>query len=287
VCGDHVGSNQLQQIRTAVRAHSTIVFGKNSLIKKAIRALLPTNPNLEKLLPCLKWNVGFVFTESDLRKVRDALLANKVPAAARPGQVAQCDVVIEACNTGIEPGQTTFFQALNIPTRINKGTIEILNTITLVRKGEKVGNSECALMQKLGIKPFHFGLSVEYCFEDSGGSVYEPEILDMGSEFAAGLLQDAITQLACIGLATGVPNKASVPHLIRRTFKELLGLAVVTDYEMPQAAILKEMLADPSKFATAAAPVVTKASAPTAAAAPVAAPKVEEEEDLGMGGLFD
>jgi len=285
VCSDHVGSNQLQQIRTAVRSHSTIVFGKNSLIRKAIRALIPTNPNLEKLLPILKYNVGFVFTEGDLRAVRDALLENKVPAAAKPGQPAQCDVTVQACNTGLEPGQTAFFQALNIPTRINKGTIEILNDVVLVRKGEKVGTSECALMQKLNIKPFHFGLAVKYCFEGNGSSVYEPEVLDIDQTAVSAVIAECIGNLAALGLATGIPNRASMPHILGNAFKDLLAAAVESGYDMPQASHIKEMLADPSKFASAA-PTTTATGTTAAAAAPVAEVK-EEEEDFGMGGLFD
>jgi len=291
VCGDNVGSNQMQKIRGDVRAHSQIVFGKNSLIKKAIRALIPDHPQLEKLLPCLKWNVGFVFTHGNLRTVRDALLANKVPAAAKPGQLAQCDVTICAQNTGLEPGQTAFFQALNIPTRINKGTIEILNDVVLVKKGDKVGTSECALMQKLNVRPFHFGLQVYYCFEGSGSSVYEPDILDITPDFAVKMLQDTITQIAAIGLATGIPNRASLPHLIGHAFKNLLAVSLESGYDMPQAAHIKAVLADPSKFAAAAAhaPAAATASAPASAkSAPAPKPVVvEEPEDMGMGGLFD
>lgn len=62
--------------------------------------------------------------------------------------------------TTLEPTQTSFFQALGISTKINKGTIEILNEVELIKAGNKCGNSEVALLQKLGIRPFFYGLSV-------------------------------------------------------------------------------------------------------------------------------
>lgn len=79
-----------------------------------------------RLLPHIKGNVGFVFTKHDLVEVRDKLLENRVRAPARAGALAPCPVDIEPQNTGLGPEKTSFFQALSIPTKISKGTIEII-----------------------------------------------------------------------------------------------------------------------------------------------------------------
>lgn len=50
----------------------------------------------------------------------------QVPAAARAGAIAPCDVTVPAQNTGLGPEKTSFFQALGITTKISRGTIEIL-----------------------------------------------------------------------------------------------------------------------------------------------------------------
>lgn len=52
-------------------------MGKNTMIRKAIRANLAKNPSLEKLLPYIVQNVGFVFTKEDLSEIRDKLLENR------------------------------------------------------------------------------------------------------------------------------------------------------------------------------------------------------------------
>ena len=74
-------------------------------------------------------NVGFVFTKEDLCEIRDLLLANKVKAPAKAGAIAPLDVTVPAQNTGMGPEKTSFFQALSIPTKITKGTIEIIQVI--------------------------------------------------------------------------------------------------------------------------------------------------------------
>lgn len=97
------------------------------MMRKAIKGHIERNAALEKLLP--HGNVGFVFTRSDLVEVRDKLLENKVRAPARAGAIAPLSVIIPAQNTGLGPEKTSFFQALSIPTKISKGTIEIIVSV--------------------------------------------------------------------------------------------------------------------------------------------------------------
>ena len=57
------------------------MMGKNTTIRKAIRGHLDQNPDLEKLLPHVKGNVGFVFTNEELGDVRDMIVENRVSAS--------------------------------------------------------------------------------------------------------------------------------------------------------------------------------------------------------------
>jgi len=83
-------------------------------------------------------NIGFVFTNGDLGEIREILLSNKKEAPAKAGALAPLDVFVPPGNTGMGPEKTSFFQALAIPTKITKGTIEILSEIHLIKKDEKV-----------------------------------------------------------------------------------------------------------------------------------------------------
>merc|ERR1712038_2034710 len=169
VGADNVGSKQMQQIRSSLRGFGVVLMGKNTMMRKAIRGHLDSNPDLEKLLPHIKGNVGFVFTKGDLSEVRDIILKNKVAAPAKAGAIAPIPVMIPPQNTGMGPEKTSFFQALNIPTKIAKGTIEILNEVKLLAPGDKVGASEATLLNMLNVSPFTYGLIIEQVY-DSGPS---------------------------------------------------------------------------------------------------------------------
>lgn len=56
----------------------------------------------------------------------------QVEAPAKAGALAPIDVHIAPVNTGLGPEKTSFFQALQIATKISRGTIEILVSKTLV-----------------------------------------------------------------------------------------------------------------------------------------------------------
>lgn len=285
VNADNVGSKQMQQIRQALREKAIVLMGKNTMMRKAIRAHLEKNPDLEKLIPCIKQNVGMVFLKGDLVEVRDILLANKVKAPAKAGAVAPLNVSVPAQATTLGPEKTSFFQALNIPTKITRGTIEILNEVNLIKEGDKVGPSESTLLNMLKISPFSYGLNILDVYDN--GTVFSPAILDIQEEDLRDRFMMGVRNIAAVSLVIGYPTTASVPHSIANGFKRLLAVAIGTDYTFKEAEKTKEYLADPSKFAVAVA-------APAAAAAGKAdkkeekKPEPESESDDDMGfGLFD
>lgn len=277
----------MQQIRSSLRGLGVVLMGKNTMMRKAIRGHLENNAALEKLLPHIKGNVGFVFTKGDLAEVRDKLLESKVRAPARAGAIAPLPVVIPAQNTGLGPEKTSFFQALSIPTKISKGTIEIINDVPILKPGDKVGASEATLLNMLNISPFSYGLVIEQVYDS--GSIFSPDILDIKPEDLRLKFQAGVANLAAVSLQIGYPTIASAPHSIANGFKNLLAVAAVTEVEFKEATTIKEFIKDPSKFASAVAAV-----APAADAAPAAEAKKEEkkeeseESDEEMGfGLFD
>jgi large subunit ribosomal protein LP0 len=281
VHADHVGSNQLQQIRIELRGQAVILMGKNTMMRRVVREAMVDNPKLEALLPHIQSNIGLVFTNNDLKHIRDVVLSNQMPASARPGVVAPTDVFIQAGPTGQDPGQTSFFQALNIPTKIVKGCIEITNVVHLIKKGDKVGTSEVALLNKLNVRPFSYGLVIKQIYDN--GSVYSADVLDLGETELLGKFSNAVSLIAALGLHIGYPTLATLPHQFAYAFKTLLAVAVETEYSFKEAEKFKEYLANPDAFATAAAP-----AAKEEAVAPAAAESEEEsDEDGDLGGLFD
>jgi len=280
---DNVGSNQMHQVRIALRGRGVVLMGKNTLIRYALKGLIPDNPKLERLWPHVRGNIGFVFTKGDLKDVCEKISSNRVKAPAKAGALAPINVYVPAGNTGMEPGKTSFFQALGVPTKIARGTIEIINDVHLIKEGNRVGASEAALLNMLNISPFTYGMTVIQVYDN--GTCFHPSVLDVDEETLVKHFIAGVANIAAVSLQINFPTAASVPHSIINVYKNVLALSIATEYTFPGSEKIKAYLADPSAFVVAAAPV--QAAESTAVKVETKA-ESEEESDDDMGfGLFD
>eukprot|EP00586_Coscinodiscus_wailesii_P015470 CAMPEP_0172518546 /NCGR_PEP_ID=MMETSP1066-20121228/290884_1 /TAXON_ID=671091 /ORGANISM="Coscinodiscus wailesii, Strain CCMP2513" /LENGTH=335 /DNA_ID=CAMNT_0013300965 /DNA_START=183 /DNA_END=1191 /DNA_ORIENTATION=+ len=302
---DNVGSKQLQNTRAGLRGTAEILMGKNTMMRKIIKEYADENPGTPKsqLEDCCKGNVGMVFTNGDLSEVRTILESNVRPAPARVGAIAPINVVvpkgptgcdpgqtaffqtlqiatkitkgqIEITNdvplitAGVDPGQTAFFQTLQIATKITKGQIEITNDVPLITAGEKVTASEAALLQKLNIEPFTYGLILKAVFDN--GSLFDAKVLDITDDVLASKFGEALSLVAALSLQVGFPTQASVPHSIANAFKAILAVTVCLDkYVFEEAVPYKELVSP--KAAEEEAPADEAPAEEAPAPAPAAA----------------
>lgn len=194
-------------------------------------------------------NIGFIFTNGDLNEIRDVILAEKVAAPARAGAVAPADVFVPAGNTGMEPGKTSFFQALGVPTKIARGTIEITSDLKLVEAGNKVGASEATLLNMLNISPFTYGMGISQVYDQ--GQTFPPSVLDIKEDQLFAALNSAIKTITTISLAANYPTLPSIMHTLVNGYKKVLAVAVETEYSWPEIEDLKDRIANPDAYASA------------------------------------
>ncbi len=204
----------------------------------------------------------------------------------------------------MEPGKTSFFQALGVPTKIARGTIEITTDLKLVEAGSKVGASEATLLNMLNISPFTYGMSISQVYD--GGQTFSPSVLDIKEEQLFKALNSAIQTITTISLAANYPTLPSIMHTFINGYKKVLAVAIETDYSWEGIDELKDRIANPDAYASAAptsGPADTKA--PDEEEKPPEDEKDEEESgdegkckslktitsnaniSLGFGGLFD
>jgi len=294
---DNVGANNIQKTRQALRGEAVLLFGRNTLIRKTIRDYVDKcneagnkeGARIEALLPNIKGNVGLIFTNGDLNKVKEISESFKQKAPAKVGAVAPEDVFVDPGPTGMEPTQTQFLQALNIASKIVKGQVEIINRIHLIKQGEKIGTSEATLLDKLSIMPFSYRALVKTVFD--AGFVYPSSLLTLGTNDVLQMLAKGIQRVATISLQIGFPSITSVPHIIANAYKNIIAISIETDYEFEGSKDVKAFLKDPTAFISASAPVqvATETKPAETKAATDDKPKEEEtkdEESQSIGDIF-
>jgi len=286
---DNVGSFQVQQIRLEMRGKAELLCGKNTMMRTAIRNKHAEDPslNLDVVLSAINGNCGFIFAKNcTLDYIRGALTKYRVSKAARPGVIAPDDVGIPAGPTGMDPSQTTLFQTLNVATKIVKGQIEIVSDMKACIQGQKVSASAAALLMKLNIKPFEYGMEVLYVMQD--GAVFPAAVLNMSEGVIVGKFLNGVSHLAAFGREIGIPTEAALPHMFANAFKNVAALCADIDIEFKEIEDVKKFLADPAAYAAAnpggggggggAAPAAKGGKAAPKAAA--AAEEEAEEEDM-------
>ncbi|KAM1054040.1 hypothetical protein ACFX13_001504 [Malus domestica] len=155
-------------------------------------------------------NVGQIFTKGDLKEVSEEVGKYKAGAHARVGLVAPIDVVV-----------------LNIPTKINKVTVEIITLVELIKKGDKVGSSEVVLLAKLGIRPFSYGLVVQMVYDN--GSVFSPNVLDLTEDDLMEKFASGVSMVTSLALAISYPTLAAAPHMFLNAYKNVLVISITID----------------------------------------------------------
>ncbi len=290
---DNISADQIHLTRRDLRLEgSKMLMGKNTLIRKCIadrmREPEERDKNFEEkkanwfsidhwqtLIDNLHGNVAIIFTNGDLGQVKETMEKYQREAPARAGQIAQCDVWIKAGSTGLDPKQTSFFQQLNIGTKIVKSVIEIVSDTKILNKGENVEPSHQVLLEKLHIKPFSYRLQAQSVLDN--GKVFDAKVLEIKPEDILRRYVSVLNNVAAVSLEVGYPTLVSARQSIINSFKNLVAVSYESEYSFP--------LAEKLKNAAAAAPVAAVGGAQVASASAVPVEEKAEEviKPFGFG----
>ncbi|EAY05067.1 ribosomal protein L10, putative [Trichomonas vaginalis G3] len=250
VTAQNVTSNQLMKIRAGVSGFAEVLFGKNSLMRRAVDELKDEIPSITELEKNLSNGAGLIFTNGSFKAIKEVIDANCLGSAAKPGSIAPCDVFIKPQRTSISPTDIKVLHALNIQCKVFKGTIEITGEKQLIWEGQKVGASEANILGMLGILPFNYTLKIEALYDN--GSMYDPSFLSISDDYLAQKFTEGLCNVTCVALGMHYPCVASTPHMIRSAFTDIASIAISINHEMRQIETLQKLLADPEALANLA-----------------------------------
>jgi len=226
--------------------------------------------------------------------------------AAKPGDVAPCDIIVEKQDTGMVPGPIVGeLNTVNIPAKIMGGSVHIQKTVTALKEGEVFEGDLGLLLSKIGINPIITGLRLCGTLED--GVVFSPTALDIDVEAfeqdvigaIAGahnlacniswftgqttpvLLAKASSEALAVALSAGITNSKTLPLIIAKAHAGALGIAGQLDSEALDDDLREQVGA--AAATAAAAPAADDASEAPAEVAE----EEEDEEEAGFGGLGD
>jgi large subunit ribosomal protein L10 len=213
---------QVQQIRRNLRGKAVIRVTRNTLIAHALGEMGGKVTGLTKYI---SGHSAMIFTNDNPFRLFKQLEKTKTKMAAKAGETAPQDIVVEKGPTSFKPGPIVGeLQQAGIPAAIEGGKVKIRETRTIVKKGAVISPKVADVMIKLDIKPMDVGLALQAAFYQ--GDVYEPSVLAIDETAILAQIQLAGQQAFNLSLNAAIPTKDTIAMILTKAVREARVLAV-------------------------------------------------------------
>jgi len=213
---------QVQQIRRNLRGKAVIRVMRNTLIEHALGEI---GGNAKGLTKYVSGHSAMIFTNDNPFRLFKQLEKTKTKMAAKAGETAPEDIVVEKGPTSFKPGPIVGeLQQVGIPAAIEGGKVKIRETKTIVKKGAVISKKVADVMIKLDIKPMDVGLALQAAFYE--GDVYEPSVLAIDETAILAQIQLAGQQAFNLSVNAAIPTKDTIAPILTKAVREARSLAV-------------------------------------------------------------
>ena len=295
-------------MRATLRESMKIQVAKKQLMRLAWQQVGNDSENLETLFEGVVQPALVSSSSMNSFELFSELKKTEAGRAAKPGDIAPHEIVVEKMDTGMPPGPIVGdLNSVGIPAKIMGGSVQIQKRTVVLKEGDVFEGEMGMMLSKIGINPIVTGLRLCGTLED--GTVFAPSTLDLDLEqfesdligYAAGafnlacnitwftsqtmptLIAKASGEALAVALEAAVATADTIPHLIGRANMSAMGVAGSLSPEALDDELSSMLGAVATAAATASADVAEDASeAPTEAEE-----EEEEEEGAGFGGLGD
>lgn len=297
-------------MRAELRSQMNIQVAKKRLMKIAWERAGFNEGDLEALYASAVQPALVSSSQLNSFEMFSELKKTEAGRAAKPGDVAPHQIVVEKMDTGMPPGPIVGeLNSVGIPAKIMGGSVQIQKRTVVLEEGEVFEGDLGMMLSKIGINPIVTGLRL--CGTLEGGTLFEPSTLDIDYEqfeqdligYAAGafnlacnitwftsqtmptILAKASREAMAVALEAAVATAETLPHLVGRAHTGALAVAGQLSPDALDDELAAMLGAAADAAASAAAAVATSASE-----APAEAEEEEEEEEEGgfdgLGSLF-
>jgi large subunit ribosomal protein L10 len=213
---------QVQQIRRNLRGKAVIRVTRNTLIENALGEIGGKVADLSKYI---SGHSAMIFSNDNPFKLFKQLEKTKTKMAAKAGETAPEDIVVEKGPTSFKPGPIVGeLQQAGIPAAIEGGKVKIRETKTIVRKGAVISAKIADVMIKLNIKPMDVGLALQAAYFE--GDVFEPSVLAIDETAILAQIRLAAAEAFNLSVNAAIPTKDTIAPILTKAVREARGLAV-------------------------------------------------------------
>ena len=305
----NIPAKQLQEMRKTLNGKAVIRMSKKNLIDLALEDCNASKTNIVDLSEHMDGQVALIATEMNPFKLYKILEDSKTSAPAKPGAIANDDIIVPEGDTGFEPGPFLGeLQQVGIPAKIDKGKICVQKETVVVAAGEEVSKQVAATLSRMDINPMEVGIDLKAVYEE--GAVYTSDVLAIDEEQTLADVQNAFKNAFNLSVNAAIPTDETISTIITlaytrainlgveaaimtsETSDKIIGLAqakmlaLASEVSGVEGAIDDELSEKLSNVAVAAAPVAEEEEVVEEEEEEEEEESSEEEAAAGLGALF-
>jgi len=217
-----IPAKQMQEMRRDLRGKAVLRMTRNTLIEHAFTQM---GKPIEGINTYLDGQSALIYTNDNPFQLYKKLQQTMTKMAARPGDIAPEDIVVEKGPTSFKPGPVVgVFQQAGLPAAIEGGKVVIRETKTFVKAGEEINAKQADVMSKLDIRPIDVGLNLQVAFYD--GTFYEPSTLAIDETEYYNNVVLAAQQAFNLAVNAAYPTAQTIEPIITKAAGEARNLGV-------------------------------------------------------------
>ncbi len=167
----------LQAARKQLRGKAVFLMAKNTVLHRA----LESSKKGKDLADRIRVPSVLVLTDLTAYQLFRHFKLSRAKVAAKPGQIADVDIVVKEGETDLPPGPAlSELKGAGINAQIKAGKIVVAKDSVVAKAGAKIPDAVCKALQKLNVLPFMAGLTMVAAEEE--GRLFEAQILDIDEE---------------------------------------------------------------------------------------------------------
>jgi len=220
-----VRSSQIQEIRKKLRGKAELIVAKNTILRKASEKLATEKTNVDKFADSLTGSKVLIFSQMNPYELIIFLNKNKVRVPAKGGDIATSEIMVQAGNTGLQPGPViSEFNEAKVQTRIEGGSIFIAKDTIVAYKGDVISTKTASLLSKLGQKPMEAGLSLAYAYDH--GLVLSPNDLTFDLDQTKNEFSTAVRMAFGVAVEANIMLPETAPQIISKAYRQAVAVSL-------------------------------------------------------------
>ncbi len=214
-----IPTSALQKIKNELKGKAKIKVSKKSILIRALE-----KKGIKELEKFMEGQIGLILTDMNPYKLLFYLQKKTTNAPAKPGDVAEDDIVVPAGPTEIPAGPAiSTLTKVKIPAKVEGGKIAIQKDTVVAKKGDVISEDLAAALNLLKIEPMKIGLKLLGVWEN--GKVYGGDQLDVTEDEIIENLNSAYSTAVKLSIGLGFPTKETIELLLQKAYMNAKALS--------------------------------------------------------------